>query len=168
MSKTEELLANGNELIKDFVLTSKYPEPNRLDVWIEATNLKAAVSNIIENHWGYLITITGMDQSPKIDDAGNHISEGKIEGLYPFANQDAILTLRTTVDYENPKFDSICEIIPSATIYEREFIELFGVEIVSTPDTSHLVLPDVWPENTYPLRKSFTGLNADQIVWKGE
>ncbi len=168
MSKTEELLTIGHELIKDFVLTSKYPEPNRLDVWIEASNLKAAVSTIIENHWGYLITITGMDQSPKIDDAGNQISEGKIEGLYPFANQDAILTLRTTVDYENPKFDSICEIIPSATIYEREFIELFGVEIVSTPDISHLVLPDVWPENTYPLRKSFTGLNADQIVWKGE
>lgn len=168
MNKTEEKLVIGQELLKEFVRSSSSPEPNRLDLWIEASNLKKAVTTIIENQWGYLITIAGMDQPPKSDDAGNQIANGKIEGLYLFANEDAIITLRIAIDYDNPKLDSICEIIPSATIYEREFIELFGVEIVDTPDTSHLVLPDVWPENTYPLRKSFTGLRDDQITWKGE
>ena len=35
--------------------------------------------------------------------------------------------------------------IPSATLYEREAGELFGVDFVGTPNTEHLLLPDDWP-----------------------
>ena len=52
---------------------------------------------------------------------------------------------------------TICDIIPSATLYERELMELFGVTVEGTPDPARLVLPDEWPEGVYPLRKSFTG-----------
>jgi Ni,Fe-hydrogenase III component G len=41
-------------------------------------------------------------------------------------------------------------------------MELFGVEIVGTPDTDRLVLPDDWPHGVYPLRKSFTGFDSEE------
>jgi Ni,Fe-hydrogenase III component G len=62
------------------------------------------------------------------------------------------------VPYSKPQIDSICGIIPSATIYEREVIELFGFNLLNTPNTEKLILPDSWPDGVYPLRKSFTRL----------
>ena len=35
---------------------------------------------------------------------------------------------------------------------------MFGVDLLGTPDSDHLLLPDEWPNGVYPLRKSFTGL----------
>ena len=166
MRTIDELLTLGKEIIGDYALSSDYPETNRLDIYVDSINLKSAVSKMVENQWGYLVTITGLDHPPKYDDAGNLLSDGKIEGLYHFANWAAIITLRISVEYSNPKIDSICEIIPSATLYERELIELFGFDIFDTPDSSRLVLPDIWPENSYPLRKSFTGIQQDQSAGK--
>jgi len=57
-------------------------------------------------------------------------------------------------------------LIPSATIYEREAIELFGFDLVNTPSTDRLVLPDSWPDGVYPMRKSFTSLQPEEIEKK--
>ncbi len=37
--------------------------------------------------------------------------------------------------------------------FERELMEMFGVTVTGLADTSHLFLPDGWPEATYPLLK---------------
>ncbi len=160
MKSSEELLADGRELVAEYIISESLPEVNRLDIYIEPVNLKVAVRALVDHQWGYLMTITGMDHPPVENEQGELISQGMLEGLYHFANEAAILTLRVKVGYDQPFIDSICEDIPSATIYEREFMELFGVDLVGTPDTSRLVLPDDWPENVFPLRKSFTSLQA--------
>ncbi|MHB8135865.1 MAG: NADH-quinone oxidoreductase subunit C [Anaerolineaceae bacterium] len=166
MSTVQGTLAKGIQLLEKFIVSTSNPEINRIDIWIKPEDLKPAVLALIENHWGYLITITGLDHSPVIDDEGVTVTEGTIEGLYHFAEESVIITIRVKVNYGSPKIYSICDIIPSATLYEREFIELFGVEIIDTPDTSHLVLPDGWPEKVYPLRKSFSGLTEELISGK--
>jgi Ni,Fe-hydrogenase III component G len=68
------------------------------------------------------------------------------------------VTLRVQAPYGLPEIPSICSILPSATLYERELIEMFGLIIEETPDRSRLLLPDDWPDWVYPLRKSFKGL----------
>ncbi|HEY3288752.1 MAG TPA: hypothetical protein VGK87_01360, partial [Anaerolineae bacterium] len=40
---------------------TKIPEPNRLDVWIRATDLLECVKALAEANWGYLIAITALD-----------------------------------------------------------------------------------------------------------
>ncbi|PKO14225.1 MAG: hypothetical protein CVU39_15640 [Chloroflexi bacterium HGW-Chloroflexi-10] len=156
-------LENGKSLVAEWVLESATPEPHRLDVWIATENLKAAVAAIMDAPWGYLMTITGLDHAAKLDENGQETQPGMLEGLYHFANGAAVLTLRIKIPYTATEIPSICEIIPSATIYEREFIELLGVDIFDTPDKSRLVLPDTWPVGVYPLRKSFTGLSKEQF-----
>jgi Ni,Fe-hydrogenase III component G len=40
-------------------------------------------------------------------------------------------------------------------------MELLGIEVVGTPDTSRLILPENWPAGVYPMRKSFKGLEKE-------
>ncbi len=54
-----------------------------------------------------------------------------------------------------PTFPSIAEIFPTATRYEREVKDLFGLVAQGSPDLRPLVLHDGWPEGAYPLRKDF-------------
>ena len=85
-----------------------------------------------------------------------------LEALYHFCQGAAITTLRVSAPYSNPHIPSVCSLIPSATLYERELMELFGFVCDNTTDPTRLVLPDDWPDGVYPLRKSFTGFTATQ------
>ena len=78
--------------------------------------------------------------------------------LYHFCRGAAIITLRVSVPYEAATVPTICGVISSATLYERELSELFGIVVEGTPDPRRLVLADDWPDGVYPLRKSFKGL----------
>ncbi|MDX9848881.1 MAG: NADH-quinone oxidoreductase subunit C [Anaerolineaceae bacterium] len=155
--ETSELLESGKFLLEKWVESENTPEENRLDIWVSTTNFKSAVQSLVENHWGYLVTITGMD-IPPVTDPDDNTQPGQLEAMYHFANEAAIITIRVKVPYSCPQIETICDLIPSATIYEREAMELFGFDLLNTPNTEKLVLPDSWPEGVYPLRKSFTNL----------
>ncbi|MBE2221385.1 MAG: NADH-quinone oxidoreductase subunit C [Anaerolineae bacterium] len=120
--------------------------PDCLDVNVSAEELLTVIQTLLDNDWGYLATITGVDLG---------VEAGEIEVLYHFCHGTAVVTLSVKVPRENPVVPSICGIIPSASFYERELLEMFGVTITNTPNTDHLFLPDNWPDNTYPLRKDF-------------
>lgn len=164
--ETSTILESGRLLIEKWIESSKSPEDNRLDIWVIRENFKPAVREIVNNRWGYLITITGLDIAPIMDPEGNETQAGQLEGLYHFTKDSAILTIRVKVPYSDPTLESICDLIPSATIYEREIIELLGFDLINTPSTDRLVLPDSWPEGVYPLRKSFTKLPDPEILAK--
>jgi NADH:ubiquinone oxidoreductase subunit C len=171
--KTQKALDIAKGLLEEFVMASSTPEENRLDVMVSPDKLLPAIEKLQQNNWGYLSTITGLDHpgaaESKQDESrweksveevsgSAYDREGTIELLYHFSEGAAITTLRVSVPYSKAVVPSVCGIIPSANLYEMETIEMFGVKIENTPSEEHLLLPDGWPENTYPLRKSFTGL----------
>jgi Ni,Fe-hydrogenase III component G len=164
--ETNTLLESGKLLIEKWIDASNVPEDNRLDIWVSRENFKLVVQEIVNKRWGYLITITGLDIAPVIDSENIETQPGQLEALYHFTKDSAIMTVRIKVPYADPKLESICDLIPSATIYERELIELLGFDIVNTPNTDRLVLPDSWPEGIYPLRKSFTSIQIPEILSK--
>lgn len=152
---SEELLRRAEERLKPWTIEATYPESGQLDIVLSAENLvPAAEALIAKSERGYLAAITGIDQ-PAADES----AESQIEVLYSFCNGPALVNFRITVPYSNPVLPTICKLIPSATLYEREMIEMFGVTFDGTPNTDRLLLPDDWPDGVYPLRKSFTGLN---------
>ena len=64
--------------------------------------------------------------------------------------------VRMTIPEENPRFSSISKEIYSASLFEREMKEMFGLEPEGHPDLRRLHLHDeVWPEGFYPLKKDF-------------
>ena len=173
--KTQASLERARELVEEFAVTTNNPEDFRLDVTITVANLIPAVEKLFKNRWGYLSTITGLDhpgaaEQPSDENRWEKVQDdhtlssryeraGVVELLYHFSEGMAVTTLRVSVPYTKPILPSICGVIPSANFYEMEIAEMFGVNIENIPSKEHLLLPDDWPEDVYPLRKSFTGLD---------
>lgn len=60
------------------------------------------------------------------------------------------------IPQDDPKFTSLSKDIYSASLFEREIREMFGIKPVGNPDARSLRLHDeVWPKGYYPLRKDF-------------
>lgn len=162
--ETEKALELAESLLKEFTISTNRPEADRLDVVIDRKHLKPAIKALlVDNRWGYLSAITGLDSAKYQVDETTKVktvlpNEGSLELLYHCCLGAAVTTLRVSVPYDDAKVDSICDLISSVTLYERETAELFGVEFIGTPSTDRLLLPDEWPEGVYPMRKSFTGL----------
>jgi len=139
-------LRAASKLLLQWSQGTTTPEPNRVDVVIDPTDLLAAVKAMQTANWGYLATITGIDLGA---------DAGIIELLYHFCSGAAVVTLRVRTPRDDPFVPSIYEIVPSVSFYERELIEMLGITIVNTPSTQRLFLPDDWPAGVYPLRKDF-------------
>jgi Ni,Fe-hydrogenase III component G len=137
-------LQSARELLASWTVEAKTPEPNRLDMVLEVSNLLKAVKALIEARWGYLAGITGLDLG---------VDAGPLEVLYHFCEGAAVVSLRVSTPRQSATVPTICEIIPSASFYERELREMFGVNVEGLARAEHLFLPDDWTEGVYPLRK---------------
>jgi ech hydrogenase subunit E len=159
---TEEALEKATELLKPWAKETNTPEDGRVDVILDAEDLLAAVEALHEARWGHLTSITGLDPG---------VNTGEIEVIYYFRRRAAVVGLRVRTPRQSASVPSVCDIIPSASFFERELREMLGVEVVGTPHPRKLFLPDDWPEGVYPLRKDFSldqttrqGTSSDQLV----
>lgn len=139
-------LAAAQELLAAWTVETLTPEVGRLDFVIQPADLPAAAAALADESWGYLAAITGLDHGPE---------NGLIEALYHFCRTSSVATLRIRMPREAPSLPTVCNSIPSATLYERELMEMFGVQVVGTPTPERLFLPDDWPDGVYPLRKDY-------------
>jgi Ni,Fe-hydrogenase III large subunit/Ni,Fe-hydrogenase III component G len=72
---------------------------------------------------------------------------------FAFDRERLLASVLTYLPAENPKLDSISDVVPAANWAEREFRDLVGIEPVGHRYPKRLVLPDGWPEGAHPLRK---------------
>jgi Ni,Fe-hydrogenase III large subunit len=63
------------------------------------------------------------------------------------------LTIKVEVPKEEPKIQTITDLITGATFAELETSDLFGIIFEGNPLSNHFILPENWPEGVYPLRK---------------
>jgi Ni,Fe-hydrogenase III large subunit/Ni,Fe-hydrogenase III component G len=76
------------------------------------------------------------------------VFEGAADGIW--------LLVKTDIPETEPSFESLSKDIYSASLFEREIKEMFGIEPNGNPDQRSLRLHDeVWPRGVYPLRKGF-------------
>ncbi len=170
---SEDILTSARKVLQPWTLADSTPEEKRLDITIDASNNKNCVQALVDAKWGYLSAITALDRAEfeTVEGSADRVpvkDKGNLEVLYHFCEGPVIITLRVPLDYKNTVIDTICDIIPSATLYEREAAELLGIDFKGTPSTEHLLLPDDWPTGVYPLRKTFTGLTKKQKLGKKE
>ncbi|MDD5583795.1 MAG: NADH-quinone oxidoreductase subunit C [Candidatus Omnitrophica bacterium] len=95
-------------------------------------------------HFSCLCAITGLD-------------EGEMLGIiYHIADtRGIVLNIKTTVSKIHPLLRTITFYFPGGEIYERELMDLLGVQIDSLPPGSRYPLPDDWPQDEFPLRKDW-------------
>ncbi len=80
----------------------------------------------------------------------------EIKCVFICAKKPQWVVVSTDLHAENPLFDSLAKDMHSAILFEREMLEMFGIEPKGNPDSRRLNLHDeVWPKGLYPLRKDF-------------
>jgi membrane-bound hydrogenase subunit beta len=93
-----------------------------------------------------LCAITGMDEVEKF------------AVLYSLSRPAGIvLNLRIRLPKDRPTVRAITEIFPVADAYEREIVDLLGIQVEGLPPGNRYPLPDGWPQGQYPLRKDWKG-----------
>ena len=130
------------------------PSDRRLYVFVDRSAVKYVCQHIFrELDARYVITI-GADDRP---------FSGKFLVAHNFAfDKDHLLcSVLTQLPADNPKIDSITEMVPAASWAEREMRDLVGIEPVGHRYLKRLVLPDGWPENNHPLRKDVPSLPVE-------
>lgn len=69
---------------------------------------------------------------------------------------DNVVVLQVRMDHEKPEIPTLANLVPGAIVYERELLDLFGINPVGHPDIRRQAVPEDWPEGVYPLRKDVT------------
>lgn len=121
------------------------PREGRLFIRISREKLRESVKRLAElEGFSHLSTITGVDTG------------SEIELIYHLSHRDALVSLRVFVSKEAAAVPTIVDLIPGASLYEREVHDLFGVRFDGNTDLSPLLLPDDWPEDIHPLRQEWS------------
>lgn len=89
--------------------------------------------------------------------ADERTANGRFGVYYAFAvkNAKAIVNLRTYITGDAATLPTISCEIPSASLFEREIADMFGISFEGHPDKRELVFHGNWPEGLHPLRKEF-------------
>jgi len=102
--------------------------------------------------------------------SGSDLGE-EIEVLYHLSlfsekeNGQITVTMGVRVPKEDPHYESISDIVPSAMVTEREKQEFLGVVVDNVPDPRKLFLAESnLPDGVYPWRWDETGIEANKLV----
>ncbi len=123
----------------------KVPRPRRIFVDVTQEEFREVFEFAIkELRFGHLCTITGLDEVTNFS------------LIYHLADERGVLlNIKISVSHENPQVESIIELFPGAEIYERELIDLFGIQVKGLPEGLRYPLTDDWPKDEHPLRKDW-------------
>jgi Ni,Fe-hydrogenase III component G len=82
--------------------------------------------------------------------------------MYHLATEaGVVLTLVTTAPKDGPGPQTVTPYFPHAELYEREVVDLLGIQIQGLPEGNRYPLPDGWPEGQHPLRKDWSKESLD-------
>jgi len=132
------------------IAASSQREDGRLEFLLADRDvLPDAVAKLREYGITHLITITGVDNDEQIDVLYHFLRYGDLED--GDLSEGIELTLRVIVPKDDPTVASITNQISGAELYERELMDMLGVEVTGHPNPERLLLPDEY-DGGPPLR----------------
>jgi len=95
-------------------------------------------------HFNALSGITGMDLVDRFAVIYHLNREGSI-----------VLNFRVLLNKDNALLNTVTAYFPGAENYERELIDLLGINVAGLASGYRYPLPDNWPKDEHPLRKDW-------------
>ena len=116
----------------------------------DAEDLVPAMEALVREGITHLSTISGLDDGERYELLYHMLRYGDYEDgdLAPAT----AVTVRLFLDREEPEITSLVDTIPGASMYEREVMDMLGVEFEGHPKPERLMLADDW-EAGPPMRK---------------
>ncbi|NJE85390.1 hydrogenase [Thermococcus sp. CX2] len=92
-------------------------------------------------------------------------SLGFMSHLTLFYEDDPAVSLlvEVKVPKDDPTLPDISDIFPIALQFEREVMEMVGLDFEGAPDKRRLFLPEDFPEGIYPLRLDEKGISEEMV-----
>jgi NADH-quinone oxidoreductase subunit C len=123
------------------------------DEWVtvEASNIRNALGALKDQGYRLLVFLTCVDH---LVDASRSWS-ARYELVYQLRNLETReqIRVRTFVDGEPPRIDSVHDLFPPANWDERETYDMFGIVFTDHPDLTRILMPDDWVG--HPLRRDY-------------
>ncbi len=108
----------------------------RVNAFVDKETYRDAVQELRDKGVYHIITITATD----MDD--------EFEVIYHFDCGDkVVLNMRFNISKGDGGLSTITDIFPGAEFYEREVMDMFGIEVEDHPDPRRLYMADNWPED---------------------
>jgi len=156
-TEENEIVRKMKHLIGKNVLESEVPRPRRIFILVNEKVFGKTIRYLTKKMgFTHVSTITGVDVGKEIEVIYHLNRGGKIE-----------LSLKVRVAKDKPVLPTITDLIPGATLYEREVHDLLGVSFEGHRDLSPIILPEGWPPDVYPLRKEWTIEKVQKRIIKG-
>jgi Ni,Fe-hydrogenase III large subunit/Ni,Fe-hydrogenase III component G len=122
------------------------PSDRRLFVFVDRSALKMVCQHIFRELDARYVTTVGSDDRPF---SGTFL----VAHNFAFDKEHVLCSVITQLPENDLTVDSITRMVPAASWAERELHDLLGIEPLGHCYLKRLVLPDGWPEGSYPLRK---------------
>jgi Ni,Fe-hydrogenase III component G len=153
----QEILDNLKQRFKDDIIDFFDKSPRRLYVGIKPEALVKISTYVFKDLGARFNIASGID------------CRRHIEILYHFTFDDINLTvsLRVILSRDTPRIDSLAKTFEAANWIEREMHELLGIDFTGHPDLRKLLLPENWPDGSYPLRYDYKEWDKDAIRDRG-
>lgn len=119
----------------------------------------------LKNIAGYIFD----DLKARFNIASGTDAREHIEILYHFTIEaiNLLISLRVKLDKKKPEIDSLTSVFEGANWIEREMHEMLGIKFTGHPELKRLLLPDSWPEKSYPLRRDYKEWDKSAIRDRG-
>jgi formate hydrogenlyase subunit 5 len=144
LSKNEiDIVAALQNKFKDTSVQVQPAQLGKAEVWADASTHRDVLKVLLEeDEKTAVVAITGIDLGATLG-VFYHIRTSK----------GGVITIKTEVPREEPRINTISDLIPGAAFHEMEVADLLGVVFEGHPSPGRLVLPDNWPDGVFPLRK---------------
>lgn len=139
--KENEILNEIKNRYSNSIESGEVRRKNRIWIDISLNQLLDILKFLKEKGFYHLSTITGFDEGEKLG------------AIYHITNKSIVINIRVRTPKENPSIPSVLPIYPSATSYERELEDLFGIKVEGLPPGRNYPLPEGFPKGVHPLRK---------------
>ncbi|MDD2568218.1 MAG: NADH-quinone oxidoreductase subunit C, partial [Clostridia bacterium] len=107
----------------------------------------------------FVSTISGVDVGDDFQ-VIYHLSNNKNGSMF---------NVKVRMPKDDAVIESIVDKFEGVTFYERELVDLFGIQVNNMPPgLPHYPLPDGWPADQHPLRKDWDPSKMDWSVVKAE
>jgi NADH-quinone oxidoreductase subunit C len=138
-------------VIRDNLIVEKGVSAGDAWITVDPANIHDALSSLKGEGYRLLLFLTCVDH---LVDASRKWP-GRYEIVYQLRNMVTLeqLRVRTFIDGDPPRIDSVYDVFPPANWDERETWDMFGVVFNNHPDLTRILMPDDWVG--HPLRRDY-------------
>ncbi len=140
------------------------------DQWltVPAERIREVLSALKADGYRLLVFLTCVDHL--VDSSREFPARYEVVYQLRDLEKPADLRIRTFIDGDPPRIDSVHDIFPPANWEERETYDMFGIVFADHPDLTRILMPDDWVghplRRDYPVGGEVVEFSEEHEIWQ--